>query len=290
MPYLLIAVSNILGGSTYAVTTAALRGFPEKDLMLLRMALCAALFVPMAWLGRRRLAKATRADWARIWAVGIFGYALPLALGTYGVKLSSATSASLLVGIEPVTIVLLSALFLGEALTGLKVLSLVLGLTGAMFIAFQGFPSLSGVFTDRLKGDLILAFHGSCWALYSVLGKSALERVDPLDFTAVTSIIGFAGVALWAAPGVSPASWGTVAPAAWLAMAYLAVAGGFLAVILWNVALKKVEASKVANFIFLQPVVGVLLGVGLQGDPLTRWSMAGGALVLGGMYVATRSH
>lgn len=289
MPYLLIAVSNILGGSTYAVTTEALKGFPEKDLVLLRMALCAALFVPLAWRGRGRLSKATRGDWARIWAVGIFGYALPLALGTYGVKLSSATSASLLVGIEPVTIVLLSALFLGEALTGLKVLSLVLGLTGATLIAFQGLPTFAGAFTDRLRGDLILAFHGSCWALYSVLGKSALERVDPLDFTAVTSIIGFAGVALWAAPGVSPASWGAVAPAAWLAMTYLAVAGGFLAVILWNVALKKVEASKVANFIFLQPVVGVLLGVGLQGDPLTPWSMAGGALVLGGMYAASRA-
>lgn len=289
MPYLLIAVSNILGGSTYAVTTEALKGFPEKDLVLLRMALCAALFVPLAWRGRGRLSKATRGDWARIWAVGLFGYALPLALGTYGVKLSSATSASLLVGIEPVTIVLLSALFLGEALTGLKVLSLVLGLTGAMLIAFQGPPTLSGAFTDRLKGDLILAFHGSCWALYSVLGKSALKRVDPLDFTAVTSIIGFAGVAAWAAPGADAAAWSAVPVRAWLAMSYLAVAGGFLAVILWNVALKKVEASKVANFIFLQPVVGVLLGVGLQGDPLTRWSMAGGALVLGGMYAASRS-
>lgn len=289
VPYLLIAVSNILGGSTCAVTAAALKYFPEKDLMFLRMALCAALFVPLAWRGRRRLAAASRGDWARIAAVGLFGYALPLALGTYGVKLSSATSASLLIGVEPVTIVLLSAVFLGEALTGRKILSLVLGLSGALLIAFQGLPTLSGVFTDRLKGDLILALHGGCWALYSVLGKSALKRVDPLDFTAVTTSIGFLGVAAWAGGGVSPSSWAAAPAVAWLGIAYLAAAGGFLAVILWNVALKKVEASKVANFIFLQPVVGVLLGVGLQGDPLTRWSMAGGALVFGGMYAASRS-
>jgi drug/metabolite transporter (DMT)-like permease len=253
------------------------------------MALCAALFVPFLWRGRRRLSAATRGDWARIWAVGLFGYALPLSLGTYGVKRSSATSASLLVGIEPVTIVLLSALFLGEALTGLKIVSLVLGLSGAMLIAFQGFPDLSGAFSDRLKGDLILAFHGGCWALYSVLGKSALKRVDPLDFTAATSVIGFLGVALWALPGSNPSAWAAAPLTAWYATTYLAVAGGFLAVMLWNIALNKVEASKVANFIFLQPVVGVLLGVGLQGDPLTAWSMAGGALVLGGMYAASRA-
>jgi drug/metabolite transporter (DMT)-like permease len=221
--------------------------------------------------------------------VGTLGYALPLALGTYGVKLSSATSASLLVGIEPVTIVLLSALFLGERLNGLKIASLVLGLSGAMFIAFQGFPTLSGAFTDRLKGDLILATHGGCWALYSVLGKSALKRVRPLDFTAITSIIGFFGVAVWAAPGATPSAWAAAPASAWLSMGYLAAAGGFLAVILWNSALEKVDASKVANFIFLQPVVGVLLGVGLQGDPFTGWSMAGGGLVLAGMYAAARA-
>jgi drug/metabolite transporter (DMT)-like permease len=289
VPYLLVAISNILGGSTYSATTAALKGFSEKDLILLRMGLCAALFIPFAWRGRRRLAAASRADWARIWAVGIFGFALPLALGTYGVKLSSATSASLLLGMEPVTIVLLSALFLSESLTGIKLLSLALGLSGATLIAFQGPPTLAGAFTDRLRGDLILALHGSCWALYSVIGKSALKRVDPLDFTAATSIIGFLGVALWAGWQASPSAWAAVPRSSWLAVTYLAVAGGFLAVILWNIALKRVEASKVANFIFLQPVVGVLLGVGLQGDPMTGWSMAGGALVLGGMYAASRS-
>ena len=159
MAYLMIAVSNILGGSTYAVTTVALKGFAEKDLILLRMALCALLFVPLAWSGRKRLAKATRGDWARMAAVGIFGYALPLALGTYGVKLSSATSASLLVGVEPVTIVLLSALFLGESLTGLKIISLILGLAGALLIAFQGLPTLSGAFSDRLKRYNHQSFH-----------------------------------------------------------------------------------------------------------------------------------
>jgi len=289
VPYLLIALSNIIGGSTYAVTTSALRSFAEKDLMLLRMALCAALFVPFAWRGRRRLAAASRADWARMLAVGLFGFALPLALGTYGVKLSSAASASLLLGMEPVTIVLLSAVFLGERLTGLKGLSLVLGLSGAMLVAFQGLPTSSVIFDSRLKGNLILALHGCCWALYTVIGKSALKRVDAMDFTAATSIIGFLGVAVWSWPAVEPSSWAAAPPAAWLAMTYLAAAGGFLAVILWNSALKKVEASKIANFIFLQPVVGVLFGVGLQGDPFTGWSMAGGALVLAGMYASSRS-
>jgi len=289
VPYLLVALSNIIGGSTYAVTAAALKGFPEKDLMLLRMALCAVLFIPFAWAGRRRLAAASREDWTRMAVVGLFGFAFPLALSTYGLKLSTAASASLLLGMEPVTIVLLSAVFLGERMTGLKWLSLALGLIGAMLVAFQGLPTSSVLFDSAVKGNLILAAHGCFWALYTVVGKSALERVDPMDFTAATSIIGFVGVAAWAWSGTTPSAWPAVPAASWLAMTYLAAAGGFLAVILWNIGLKKIEASRLANFIFLQPVVGVLLGVALQGDVLTGWSMAGGALVLGGMYAASRA-
>ena len=289
MPYILVALANILGGSTYVFTAHAVKGFPEKDLMLLRMFFCALLFVPFLWRGRRRLAKASRGDWARMFAVGLLGYALPLTLGTYGVKLSTATNASLLVGMEPVAIVLLSAFFLGERLTGLKVLSLVLGLTGAMLIAFQGLPAAVGVFTDRLKGDLILTGHGCCWALYSVIGKAALKRVDPVDFTVATTVIAFLGVASWACTGLSLSSWAMAPASAWLSMLYLAAAGGFLATMLWNVALVKVEATSVANFIFLQPVVGVAFGVYLQGDAFTGWSMAGGALVLSGMWAATRA-
>ena len=289
MPYFLIIISNILGASTYAVSTAALKSFPEMDLIFLRMTICAALFVPFAWSARKRLAAASREDWARMVAVGLFGYALPLLLATYGVKLSSASNTALLLGVEPVAIVLLSALFLGERLTTIKALSLILGLSGAALIAFQGPPSLNGVFSDRLKGDLILAAHGGCWALYSVIGKPSLQRVRPLDFTAVTSIVGFLGVGAWAGASAQSFSWGAVAPWAWLQAAYLAVAGGFLAVLLWNLALEKIEASTVANFIFLQPVVGVMLGIGFQGDTLSRWSMAGGALVLAGMWTALRS-
>ncbi len=287
-PYVFIALSNILGGSTYAATASALKGFPLKDMILLRMALCAALFLPLAWRGRRRLATTSLRDWAFMISVGLFGYSLPLALGTYGVKLSSSTNASLLIGIEPVAIVLLSTLFLGETLTRLKIISIVLGLTGAMLITFSSPSMLPEAFVDRFKGDMILVAHGCFWALYTVLGKPALKHVAPLDFTAVTSIIGFFGVAVWAGPGAHPAAWAAAPHSAWLALSYLSIAGSFLGVIFWNEALKTLKASSAANFIFLQPVVGVLLGVGLQGDQLTRWSAAGGALVLSGMWLGNR--
>jgi len=285
---LLLVLTNAIGGSTYPAATVVLRGFAERDALFLRLALASALFAPFAWRGRRRLAVLGARDWALLAGVGLFGYAVPLVLGLYGQHLSSATSASLLIGLEPVSIVALSCLFLGERLTGLKAASLAAGLAGATLIAFQGPPRLGGAFSDRLAGDLLLAAQGVFWSLYSVLGKPVLEHVEPMDSTAVTTLIAFAGVAAWAVPGLSPHAWRAAGAGPWLALAYLAVGGSFLGAVIWNYVLRRVEASSSANFIFLQPLVGVALGAGLLGDRLTRWTLAGGALVVAGMWAASR--
>lgn len=289
METLLLVLTNAIGGSTYAATTVTLRGFSDRDAAFLRMGLCVLLFAPVLWRARRRLAALPAAVWGRMVLVGLCGYALPLALGNLGQTLSTASSAALFIGMEPVTIVLLSGLFLGERLTPLKLFSLAAGLTGALLIAFQGPPRLGGTLSGRMIGDLVLAATGASWALYSVLGKGVLDRVEPLDYTAVTTVVCFLGVAAWAAPGLSPAAWRAAPLPAWAGLAYLAAAGSFFGAWIWNAVLRDCEASKQANFIFLQPLFGVALGAGLLGDPFTRWSAAGGALVLAGMWAATRA-
>lgn len=288
MPTFLLVLTNAIGGSTYPAATVVLRGFAEKDAVFLRLALASVLFAPFVWRARARLAALGARDWARLAAVGLLGYALPLALGLYGQRLSSATSASLLIGLEPVSIVALSCLFLGERMTGLKAASLAAGLVGATLIAFQGPPRLGGAFSDRLAGDLLLAAQGVFWSLYSVIGKPVLERVEPLDSTAVTTWTAFAGVSAWSAPGLSPAAWRAAGAGPWLALFYLAAIGSFLGAWIWNDVLRRVEASRSANFIFLQPLVGVALGAGLLGDRLTVWTLGGGLLVAVGMWAASR--
>jgi drug/metabolite transporter (DMT)-like permease len=286
---LLLVLTNVIGGSTYPANAVMLRGFNHRDALFVRTALCALFFLPILWRARKRLAVVTRRDWALMSAVSIFGYALPLGLGNYGQTLSTSSAAALFIGMEPVSIVVLSCIFLGERLTGLKLLSMIAGLTGATLIAFQGPPHLGAAFGGRLIGNLVLASAGCCWALYTVIGKPVLARVEPLDYTAVTSVLCFLGVAAWTGPRLTPSTWLSAGTAPWLSILYLAAVGSFLGALIWNLALRRVEPSRQANSIFLQPVVGVALGAGFLGDPLTRWTAAGGALVLAGMWAATRS-
>jgi drug/metabolite transporter (DMT)-like permease len=288
MDTLLLVLTNVIGGSSFPFNAVMLRGFPPLDAIVVRMGISSLLFLPFLWRGRRRLAALSGGDWGLLAAVGIFGYAVPLALGNYGQTMSTSSSAAIFIGMEPVSIVALSCLFLGETLTGMKILAVVAGLAGTALIAFQGRPHF-GAISGRLAGDLLLAACGCCWSLYTVIGKPLLARVEPMDFTAVTNVLCFIGVAAWAGKGLTPGLWRGAGTGAWISIFYLAAVVSFLGALAWNLALKHVEASRQADFIFLQPLVGVALGAGLLGDPLTRWTAAGGALVLGALWAATRT-
>lgn len=286
----LAALANVLGGSSYPAATVMLRSFPARDAVFVRVAFAFLAFLPFLWSGRTRLRVLSLRDWLLCASAGLLGFGLPMALGTVGQGLSSATSASLLIGLEPVVIVLLSSVFLGETLGRWKLLAMALGLTGASFIAFQGPPRLGDAFSDRLRGDLILTVHGACWALYTVIGKPVLKKLTPLDYAAVTTTFGFAGIAVWAAAaGLRPETWSAAPASAWLALAYLVVGVSLVGTWAWNAGLTGLDASTQANFIFLQPLVGVLAGVCLLGDPFTGWTAFGGALVLVGVMAAHRS-
>lgn len=284
------ALTNALAGGSYPAATVMLRGFHERDAVFVRLGVAFVLFMPFLWRGRTRLAGMNVREWTLCASAGLFGFALPLILGTIGQKMSSATSASLLIGVEPMTIVLLSAIFLGEAFNRWKGAAMLLGLTGATLIAFQGPPRLGGAFSERVVGDIILALHAVCWGLYSVMGKPLLRKIQPMDYAAAANAIGFAGVCVWAAvEGLDFAGWSAAPASSWAALLFLAFAVSFLGTWLWNAALAGLDASTQANFIFLQPMVGVLVGVGFLGDPFTSWTAIGGTLVLASVWCANRA-
>ena len=69
----------------------------------------------------------------------------------------------------------------------------------------------------------------------------------------------------------------------WLSVAYLVLPCTVLAYTIWFMILDKRNAGEMSVFLFIQPVVGTLLGVWLLHDPLTAFKIVGAALVLLGI-------
>src|SRR5689334_13572631 len=136
-------VANLVGGTSYVGTKVALSGLSETSVIVVRTVVALAVLLPLAGARVVEPWRAGGADRRHLVAMGVLGYALPLILGSYGLRRSTATNAALLIGTEPLCVVLLGTLLLGERLGRPRVIALALGLAGATIIVCNGIPFVS---------------------------------------------------------------------------------------------------------------------------------------------------
>jgi len=283
----LIVLANLIGGSTYLAQKLALEGLPPATVTVLRNGI--AMVCLMLWAARSggiRL-RFTAREHARLALLGVVGYALPLLLGIWGLRSSTSGNASILILLEPPSIVLFACLLLGERIRWLQGVGLAVGLAGALWIVFgdpgQG-ARVGDLFAGRyLGGNAVLALHGVLWGLYSPLMIPLARRHRPVDVT-------FAGM-LWGLALLVPATlleanqWHggpTLSPALMWTLA-VGVVGSFGGTILWVEALRHLDGSTVAPFVFLQPLAGVVAGHLVLHERLSGAALAGGALIAAGV-------
>jgi drug/metabolite transporter (DMT)-like permease len=287
--YLVLLVANAIYGTSYVATRIVLEDMGPATLALARLAIGAAILVPLARARRPAGDRLSRADrWNLFW-MGLLGFAAAFGFGNWGIALSTATNAALLITVEPISLILLSPVFLDERLTRREFGGALLTIAGATLVVLNGLPGLSLMMAPHWRGDLLLVLSGLSYAAYSLIARGVLSRHAALPVTAWSILWGLAAMVPLAAlewvggqrPVWSPAAiWGT---------AYLALAVTALGYLVWNYALERVEAPRLALFINIQPVVGALLGVWWLREPLTAFTVAGGVLVLLGLHVAFRA-
>ena len=115
--YVVLILANVVYGSSYAVSRVVLEHMGPATLSFCRLAIGSLVLVPLALAQRREDRPLSRSDrWSIFW-MGLSGFAAAFAFGNWGLRLSTATNAALLITVEPVSLILLSPLVLGERLT-----------------------------------------------------------------------------------------------------------------------------------------------------------------------------
>jgi drug/metabolite transporter (DMT)-like permease len=283
---LLGVVTNVFGGATYALAKIALTGWPPTTLIALRLVISA----PFLAIGLKRgwAEHATRADWMRLALIGVFGLGIPHLLGAFGLTRTDSLNGAILVGLEPVGILILARIFLGERLSPLQALGVAVSLVGASLVVSRGELDPASLFGGASLGSLLLAIQSLMWSIYTVAAKPTLDRLPAeavaLISTAVAFVfIGPASMLEWHSIDLSSA----LSVEALGAVLGLGIGVSWFATLLWNRALESISASTMALLIFVQPATGMLLGA-LLGERLLPSAAAGAALVFAGVVLGIR--
>lgn len=239
-------------------------------------------------------------DYALLGLTGIFAYNL---FFFYGLTLTGATESSLIIASSPVVVAVIGVLFLREPLTWRKSAGILLSVAGVVVIVLAAPPATAGPGTgpgtlggaigrgsQRLLGDLLMLGAVLSWAAYSALGKRLLREVSPQAATARS--VWWGTLFLTAAAGVQLALTGrgqflplaAFGAAEWAGMLYLSLVCTVFGFVAWYRGLAEVEVSRASVFLNLVPLSTLVFAAALLRERPAWLQLAGGLLVLGGVY------
>jgi drug/metabolite transporter (DMT)-like permease len=221
--------------------------------------------------------------------MGFVGVAFHQLLQAYALTMTSAVTTGWLIGLIPLWSAILSALVLKERMGAVKIAGLLVGFAGAALVVTRG-ESLVGLLRlPATRGDLLILASTLNWALYSVIGHGTIRRLGPTRATAGAMLLGW----LMLLPVfLLTAGWSDYARLSgpgWLALLFLGLACSGLGYLFWYGALERIEASRVAAILYAEPLVTLAAAVILLGEPVGITTVAGGALVLGGVVLVQRA-
>jgi drug/metabolite transporter (DMT)-like permease len=225
----------------------------------------------------------------RLFVLSLFGAGLHYGLQTTGLQYTTASNASLYAVTAPITILLLSVVFLGERVTARKAFGVALAVAGVLVV--MGPETLMSLDLDaHVKGDLLVLVSIVMWGLFTVLGKKVTDELGALKVTSWVTVIG----ALWMAPvglwemRLRGYSLGSMTLEAWLAIGFLGVGCSFLAVLLYFVALRRTESQKVGVYLYTIPPMTAVVAVLYLGETLSPGLVLGAILVIVGVALTER--
>ena len=285
-PYLLLSITALCWAGNAIVGRLAAGHIPPVTLSFLRWSFAFLLILPFAWKHLLRDWGAMRGRLGIMIVLSITGIGAFTSLQYWALEHTQALNTLLLQSAGPLVVAVWSLLLLGVRLTLAQAFGVLLSLAGVLVILLHGdVTTLSNIAFN--KGDLIFTVALVIFALYSVL---SLKRPDihGLSFVAFTFGCGAACLIplfiweLFTRPAMQ------IDANNLLTLFYVAVFPSTLAYLCFNRGVQLIGANRAAPFFHVVPVFGTVMSIAFLGEHPQAFHFIGFALVLTGVFVASR--
>lgn len=214
----------------------------------------------------------------------------------FGVSMTTAVSAGVIMSAIPAVVALMSRVFLREAIShrvwgavacgalGIGLLSLA---KGDMAVGNEGALLAAAARDKAWLGNLLIFGAVLCEGAYAVIGKKLTAVMSPKRISAVINLWGFALTTPFGIYAALRFDFSGVPVSMWLLLLFYALAASVWTVWLWMTGLKSVPASRAGVFTVMLPVSAAVVGIAALGETLGVMQLIAFALALAGLLLAT---
>ena len=285
LAYASLAGSMALVGSYVGLSKLLVAVFPVFLLAWLRFGIAALAM--LHWL-RRAPGEAPLSPHDRrlLFLESFLGNFLFSVTMLYGVMLTSALAAGVVMAAIPAAVALLSRVFLGERIRPRVALAIVLAMAGIVLLALSR-NSGDAEAPVNAWGYVLLLAAVFCEASYVVIGKKLTGQVSPRRISALINLWGLALVTPFGLWQAARFDFAAVQTPTWVLLVFYALAASVVTVWLWMKGLRMVPAQKAGVFTVMLPVSAALVGVVFLGEPFGIAHVTAFVLALAGLLLAT---
>ena len=288
LSYLCLGASMALVGSYVGLSKMLVLVFPVFLLAWLRFGIAA---VAMAgWVKREPGHPPLNGhDRRLLFLESFFGNFLFSVCMLFGVAMTSALAAGVIMAGIPAAVALLSLVFLGERIAPRVALGIGCAVGGIALVSLSKHAAAASAAdaSTTLWGNVLLIGAVTCEATYVVIGKKLTGRMGPKRISALINLWGLLLVTPFGVWQALRFDFAAVGAASWWLLLFYSIAASMITVWLWMTGLKHVPASSAGVFTVLLPVSAAAVGVFFLGERFSAAQAGAFALALAGVVLAT---
>ena len=282
-----IFFANVIFGLGVPVTKILLEDWVSPMTYMAVRCLGAAIvfWVIAAFMKREHV---ERHDLMVIMVGGLMGVVVSQTLTAWALNYTSPVYFSLIATLTPVAVMLMAALFIGERITGLKFLGVLLGIGGAVLMVVMGQTSGSG--SNDLLGITLAILSVLTWAIYMIITRKVAQKYTPVTQMKYVFLISAVVTVPLAWPELSAQPLFSAESFGWdgaLEMGFIVLGATVLGYFLIPFAMKSLSATTVSIYTNLQPMVASFVAIFIGQDRLTWDKPVAAILVLLSAYIVT---
>lgn len=230
--------------------------------------------------------KVNRKDLLMMAVCGFFGVAANQLMFFYGLNQTHPINAGIIMTSNPILVLIASAIILKTRITWLKIIGIILGISGALLILLfkKGFAFGS----DTIAGDTFVFLNALSYGIYLVLVKPLMSKYKPITVIKWVFTFGFIFVLPFGFNEALQIEWSTFSFEIWWKFLFVIIGTTFLAYLFNIYGLKKLNPAAVSTYIYLQPVLAAFFAIWVGKDSFTWIKLLSAILIFSGVYLVSK--
>ncbi|MGB0428900.1 MAG: DMT family transporter [Bacteroidia bacterium] len=278
---------GLIYGANYSIAKSLMPDFIGAFGFILLRVVGALLFFLIAhriWIKEKITEKS---DYLKLAVCAFFGVATNMLCFFKGLSLTSPINASIIMTINPVIVLIFSAVLLKERVGWIKILGIAFGMTGAIMQIVDPLGVSKQVSGINWQGDLLVFANATSYAIYLVMVKPLMAKYHAFTVVKWTFTFGLLMVIPFGFSELASANWASINAGIVARLVFVVIGTTFLAYLLNAWALRYVNSSVVGVYIYLQPLLATIFAVAWAGYSFNWFMLIYAGLIFAGVYLVS---